>query len=224
MFDIRQMPEPLPPHLRDLAVQAEPATIGHFRLLGFPDSGIRPLFTVPRIAGPAVTLALPASDSTLLHHAVGMLRPGDVVVIDRLGDNRHACLGGGVAYAIAKAGVAAVIVDGPCADPAEIRELGLPVWARGFSSITTRLQGIGGAMNVPVSCGGAVVAPGDLVIADEGGIVFMPRGEGPAQCEQALKLQRMEQQGLPLLSAQRPLGELTGASELVRAKLIKPEC
>ncbi|CAG2155187.1 hypothetical protein LMG31506_05313 [Cupriavidus yeoncheonensis] len=219
MFDIRPMPEALPPEIHRAAMEAEPATIGHFRLLGFPDAGIRPLFGRVRIAGPAVTLALPAADSTLLHHAVGMLRPGDVLVIDRLGDNRHACLGGGVAYAIARAGVAAVIVDGPCADPAEIRDLGLPVWARGFSSITTRLQGIGGAMNVPVSCGGAVVAPGDLVIADEGGIVFMPRAEALAQCEQAMKLQRMEQQGLPLITPERPLGELTGASALVRARL-----
>lgn len=221
MFKIAPMPAALPDDLRDYALQAEPATIGHFRLMGFPDGAIRPLHPIPRIAGPAVTLALPAADSSLLHHAVGQLRPGDVLVIDRLGDKHHACLGGGVAYALVKAGVAGVIIDGPVADPGELREAGLAVWARGVASITTRLQGIGGLMNVPVSCGGAVVHPGDLVMADEGGVVFIPRDEARAEIERAIELQEMERKGLPLISEQKKLGELTGASALVMAKLIK---
>lgn len=219
MFKICPMPEPMPSNLVERALNAEPATIGHFRLMGFPDSAIRPLYSVPRIAGPAVTLALPAADSTLLHHAVGQLRAGDIVVIDRLGDNHHACLGGGVAYALAKAGVAGVIIDGPVADPGELRDVGLAVWARGVASITTRLQGIGGRMNVPVCCGGAVVAPGDLVIADEGGVVFIPREEAALDIERAILLQETEQKGLPLISKDKALGELTGATALVMAKL-----
>ncbi|MFC4862320.1 RraA family protein [Pseudomonas sp. MAHUQ-62] len=219
MFKIRAMPEPLPSAITELALAAEPATIGHFRLMGFPDSAIRPMHPVPRIAGPAVTLALPGADSSLLHHAVGKLRRGDVVVIDRLGDRHHACLGGGVAYALAKAGVAGVIIDGPIADPGELRDVGLAVWARGVASITTRLQGIGGLMNVPVSCGGAVVQPGDLVIADEGGVVFIPRDEAMGEIERAIQLQEMEKKGLPLISESKTLGDLTGASALVMAKL-----
>ncbi|MNF85379.1 4-hydroxy-4-methyl-2-oxoglutarate aldolase [compost metagenome] len=219
MFKIQSMPERLPVKMLERALLAEPATIGHFRLMGFPDGAIRPMHAVPRIAGPAVTLALPAADSSLLHHAVGALRPGDVMVIDRLGDKHHACLGGGVAYALAKAGVAGVIIDGPIADPGELRDVGLAVWARGVASITTRLQGIGGAMNVPVSCGGAVVQPGDLVIADEGGVVFIPCDEAIRDIERAIQLQEMEQRGLPLISAQKKLGDLTGASAMVMAKL-----
>ncbi|MDH4583187.1 RraA family protein [Pseudomonas sp. BN415] len=219
MFKIRAMPEPLPSAITERALAAEPATIGHVRLMGFPDSAIRPMHPVPRIAGPAVTLALPAADSSLLHHAVGKLRPGDVVVIDRLGDRHHACLGGGVAYALAQAGVAGVIIDGPIADPGELRDVGLAVWARGVASITTRLQGIGGLMNVPVSCGGAVVQPGDLVIADEGGVVFIPRDEAMGEIERAIQLQEMEKRGLPLISESKTLGDLTGASAMVMAKL-----
>jgi len=219
MFKICPMPELLPLNLVERALNAEPATIGHFRLMGFPDNAIRPLYPVPRIAGPAVTLALPAADSTLLHHAVGRLRPGDIVVIDRLGDKHHACLGGGVAFALAKAGVAGVIIDGPVADPEELRDVGLAVWARGVASITTRLQGIGGRMNVPVCCGGAVVAPGDLVIADGGGVVFIPREEAALDIERAILLQETEQRGLPLISKDKTLGELTGATALVMAKL-----
>jgi 4-hydroxy-4-methyl-2-oxoglutarate aldolase len=160
---------PISTELRTMAMLSEPATISHFRLMRFPNKTIRPACPVTRIVGQAVTLALPAADSTLLHHAVHMLRPDDVLVIDRLGDEHHACLGGGRARDCAS-GVAAVIIDGPIADPLERRELGLPVWASGVSSITTRLLDTGGLMNTAICCGGAVVGPGDLVIADEGGI------------------------------------------------------
>jgi regulator of RNase E activity RraA len=84
-----------------------------------------------RIVGTAVTLALPGADPSLLHHAVGLVRPGDVLIIDRLGDEVHACLGGGVAPALVRTGLAAVIPDGPCTDPAELRDVGLPTGPSG---------------------------------------------------------------------------------------------
>ena len=219
MFDLRPMPSPLSPTLTALAREADPATIGHFRLRGFPAPLIRPVVPVPRIAGTVVTLALPGADSTLLHHAAGLIRSGDVLVIDRLGDRHHACLGGGVAATLAQFGLAGVIIDGPAADPQEIRHCGLPVWATGFASITTRILGNGGALNVPVSMGGAVAMPGDLVIADEGGIVILPAEEAEVDIRRAVALQTGERAALPLVSKERPLGELTGASALIRDAL-----
>ncbi len=220
MFEINAMPPQLPEDLVADALAVEPATIGHFRLLGFPDRGIRPLFPVKRVCGVAVTLALPGADSTLLHHAVGFIRPGDILLVDRLGDNRFACLGGGVAYALVQARVGAIIIDGLCADPDEIRELGVPVFARGFSSITTRLLGSGGHMNVPICCGGAVVMPGDLIIADEGGIVILSPASARADIDRARKMQEAEKSGLlPALDTGEPLGELSGATQMVLAKL-----
>lgn len=127
MFEISPMPVQIDAGLLERARLAEPAVIGHFRLRGFPDCNIRPQIPTGRIVGTVVTLTLPAFDSTLLHHAVGMLRAGDVLLIDRLGDHHHACLGGGVAWALSKAGVVAAIIDGPAADPAELREHGMPV-------------------------------------------------------------------------------------------------
>lgn len=215
MFDIRDMPIAVDPRLRLAALAAEPATIGHFRLRGFPDPAIRPLVPVGRISGTAVTLALPGADSTLLHHAAGLLREGDVLIVDRLGDRHHACLGGGVALALARTGIAGVIIDGPCADPAELRECGLPIWGRGISSITTRLLGVGGLMNVPVSLGGAVVQPGDLVIADEGGIVILPVDEASDAIARAAGMQQREKLGLAGVGRDRPLGMLTGASAII---------
>jgi 4-hydroxy-4-methyl-2-oxoglutarate aldolase len=219
MFDVRAMPEQASPDLIARAQRVEPATIGHFRFRGFPAPNIRPVGSPKRIAGTAVTLALPASDSTLLHYAAGIIRPGDILIIDRLGDKTHACLGGGVAISLMRFGLTGVIIDGPCTDPEEIRDSGLPVWAAGVSPITTRVGGLGGAMNVPVSIGGAVVMPGDIVIADEAGIVILPPGEALADIDRALGLQLSEPAFIGRVSRETPLGELTGANALVESKL-----
>ena len=96
-YHIAPMPAPLAPALRDRLGEVEIATIGHFRHRGFVHRSIQALTPPARcVIGVAVTLAIPGPDSTLLHHALGLLRPGDILVIDRLGDDRHACLGGGV--------------------------------------------------------------------------------------------------------------------------------
>ena len=102
-----------------------------------------------RVAGTAVTLAIPGQDSTLLHHALGLLRPGDILVVDRLGDDKHACWGGGVTVAAKAAGAVAGIVDGPCTDLTEIEDSDFPLWCRGMSPITTRLYNLGGTLNLP---------------------------------------------------------------------------
>eukprot|EP01034_Spumella_vulgaris_P003939 gene3939-5042_t len=166
-FVIADMPAPLPQALLDRYAAVDTATVGHFRHWGFMDPGIRPLGAVRRVIGTAVTLALPAQDSTLLHHALGLLKPGHIVVIDRLGDQRHACWGGGVTRAAHAAGASGAIVDGMCTDPHEIAALDFPVWCRGISPVTTRIQGLGGMLNHPVSCGGTVVNPGDLVLCED---------------------------------------------------------
>jgi regulator of RNase E activity RraA len=220
MFRIRPMPPQVPAALLAKAERVEPATIGHLRLSGFPRHNIKPIAPTKRIVGTAVTLTLPATDAALLHHAAGLVRAGDVLVIDRLGDQRFACLGGVVAATLARTGLAAVILDGLCTDPAELRGSGLPIWACGTTALTTRMQGIGGAMNYPVSIGGAVVLPGDLVIADEAGMVFLTLDEAAEEdIDRALALQEAEPGQLAQISEGRPLGELSGASALVRMKL-----
>lgn len=219
MFQLNPLPAQIAPSLIERALLAEPAVIGHFRLMGFPDGEIWPQIVCPRVAGTAVTLALPGADSALLHHVASTLRPRDFLVIDRLGDRTHSCLGGGVAFALKQRGIAGVIVDGPAADPAELREHGLPIWSRGVSAITTRTYALGGAFNVPVAIGGAVVQPGDLVIADEGGIVVLPPAEAERDIERAIRMIDMERKGMPLIADGKPLGVLSGASTLVEKAL-----
>ncbi len=217
-YTIKPMPEQVPSALLEKLQRVETATIGHRRQLGFVDRGIQSLLGGHRrIAGTAVTLAIPGMDSTLLHHVIQFLRPGDVLVIDRLGDTKHACLGGGVACAIKATGCAGVVLDGPATDLPEIEAYDLPVWCRGLAPITTRLYDIGGAFNVDVAIGGAVVHPGDAVVADFSGVLVMPLDEAEADVDWALGKQGSEPALHELLKQGAKLGERSGASAQVLA-------
>ncbi len=218
-YVLRDLPAQIPPTLLAKARRAETATIGHRRQLGFVDRRIQGLLAERRIAGTAVTLALPGQDSTLLHHVIALLRPDDVLVIDRLGDDRHACLGGGVACAIKATGCAGVILDGPATDLPEIVQYDLPVWCRGVAPVTTRIYDIGGAFNVDVCCGGAVVHPGDVVIADASGALAMPAAEAADDIDWALEKQSAEPALHERLMAGEKLGDRSGATAKVRARL-----
>lgn len=215
---MKDMPQQVPAALLEKASRTETATIGHRRQLGFAHRAIQAI-SPGRIAGTAVTLAIPAQDSTLLHHIIQFLRPGDVLVIDRLGDDRHACLGGGVAVAIKASGCTGVVLDGPATDRSEILGEGLPLWCRGFAPITTRIYDIGGAFNVDVSCGGAVVHPGDLVIADESGVLIIPVDEAENDVDWALGKQEGEPGAHKDIRAGQKLGERSGASAKVAQRL-----
>src|SRR5262245_38998359 len=218
-YDLGAMPAPLHPSLHEKLMRVETATMGHLRHLGFMCPSIQALPPAQRIAGCAITLALPAHDSTLLHYVLGLVRPGDVIVIDRLGDDRYACWGGGVTNAAQKAGLAGAVVDGPCTDPAEIRDRGFGLWCRGVSPITTRGADIGGTLNQPVVCGGVAVRPGDVVLADESGVVVLDRGEAPALAEAALARQAQSAERMRAVDGGARLGDLSGATELVKRSM-----
>ncbi|GHC78005.1 RraA family protein [Limoniibacter endophyticus] len=220
MYVIKDMPEQVPQEDLDLLSGVETATVGHWRLFGFMDRAIQPLLPKRRVVGTAVTLAIAGPDSTLLHHATGQLRPGDILVVDRLGDDKYACWGGGVTVAAKAAGAVAGIVDGPCTDLTEIEDSDFPMWSRGLSPITTRLYDLGGGFNIPVSCGGAVVMPGDAILADESGVLVIPRDEVRAVAEKALGMQETgKKREASVRDKVQKLGEMSGASAKVLAKL-----
>jgi regulator of RNase E activity RraA len=198
----------------------EVATIGHFRHRGFVNHRLRPIAPIAgTLVGTAITVAIPGTDSTLLHHALSMARSGDVLVIDRLGDTRHACLGGGVAFAAKTAGIVAVVLDGPCTDAEEIIEVGLPVFCDGVSGITTRLNDLGGSLNKPVSCGNVPVSPGDVVVLDNCGVVVLPPDEASEVLKEGAARQARANRNRVRIEAGEKLGDLSGASRLVAAAI-----
>ena len=162
-----------------------------------------------------MTLAIPGQDSTLLHHALGLLRPGDILVVDRLGDDKHACWGGGVTVAAKAAGALAGIVDGPCTDLTEIEDCDFPLWCRGMSPITTRLYNLGGTLNLPVSCGNVTVKPGDVIIADESGVLVLGADEAEAIADAAIARQERGEQNEGRVRAGEKLGDISGATKMV---------
>ena len=214
-FDIRPFPRRLDAELAARLAEVETATVGHERLHGFLDPDIRAVIADRRIAGTAVTVRIPGADCALLHHALGYVQEGDVLVIDRCGDDRHACWGGSLTVAAKARGVAGAVIDGRATDFGDIRRMDLPLWCRGPSPITTRLLAHGGALNVPVVVGGVVVNPGDAVLADENGIVVFPPQEAQVWVEYAVAEQAEE---IPFNEALRNgerLGALSGATAMI---------
>lgn len=222
-YRIDPMPPAADPALLAALEQIETATLGHVRLTGMVDRRVAALDPGQRArAGVAVTLALPAMCSTLMHHAVSQLRPGDMLVVDRLGDDRFACLGGAVARAARLAGAAGVILDGPVTDAAEILAEGLPVWCRGVTSLTTRRLELGGTFNRPVSCGGVPVLPGDIVLADASGVVVLPPDEAAGEAAAGLAREGRVARTMARLVAGEKLGDITGVTARI-AELTDPK-
>ncbi|MCX5213232.1 RraA family protein [Kitasatospora sp. NBC_00240] len=135
--------------------------------------GCSPLWASPRVAGPAYTVQCPAGDNLMLHAAIHRAEPGSVVAVES-GDVDYALAGGNGVCAVARRrGIAAFVVDGVVRDLGEVREAGFPVFSRGVIPIPGTKRKLG-ALGAPVRVGGVLVHPGDIVVADEEGIVVTP--------------------------------------------------
>ena len=137
------------------------------------DIGIRPLWdSTPRVAGPAFTVRCPAGDNLMLHAAIHRAPAGSIIVVEA-GDVDYAVAGGNVCAVAQRRGIAAFVVDGVIRDLGEMRDMGFPVFARGvipFPGSKTAVE----PLNAPIRCGGVKVSGGDIVVADEEGIVVTP--------------------------------------------------
>ena len=219
MYIVNDLPAQISPERIALLLRAEPATIGHVLHTGFMDIGLRGLLPDRRIAGTAVTVRAPGPDCTMVHYALGQVRPGDVLVIDRCGDHRHAATGGAVAYAARKAGVAGIVLDGVVSDIGELRQYGVPVWARGLSTVTTKHMDLGGEFCTPISCGGVSVCPGDAILADENGVLVLRPDQIETAARTAIAMQEAEKDLRRRLDAGEKLPDISGATARVRAAL-----
>jgi len=140
------------------------------------DPALRPLWEpMPRVAGPAYPVACPAGDNLMLHVAIHRAPAGSVIVC-AAGDANWAMAGGNVCAYAQQRGIAGFVVDGVIRDLAETRKNRFPVFGRGVIPIPG-VRKTAGLINVSVVCGGVTVAPGDVVIADEEGIVVLPKAQ-----------------------------------------------
>ena len=154
---------------------------------------MRPIFTQARAAGSAVTVLCGAGDNLMLHAALAVVRTGDVLVVATDGDSTHGMFGELLAQSCRARGVAGLVIDAGVRDTTDITALGFPVWSKAISAQGTGKL-VAGSVNLPVTCAGAMVHPGDVVIGDADGVVVVPRETVPAVVTAAAaRLAREEQ-------------------------------
>jgi 4-hydroxy-4-methyl-2-oxoglutarate aldolase len=184
-------------------------TIGHFLESGFLDPAIQSLLAGVKVAGPAVTVRIVGNNAIAMNRALLELYPGAVLVVDMDGDRRHAPVGAVTAAAAKAQGAAGIVVDGVATDLLELRSTGLPVFARGTSCLTTKRQhGTGSEVNVPVTCGGVDINPGDWVLGDDNGVIVLSPQEAAAVLDRALASDAAEPELLARIAAGEPLETL----------------
>lgn len=158
---------------------------------GLLDPGISPRQVGVTIAGSAVTVLSPPGDNMMLHAVVEVLAPGDIVVVSTTSESSDAMFGDLLATSFMAYGAVGLIIEAGVRDTATLREMGFPVWSSAVHAQGT-VKATPGSVNVPVVCGGMSVTPGDVVIADDDGVMIVSRAE--AERTLALAEKRLEQE------------------------------
>ena len=140
---------------------------------------IAPLASNMRFAGPAITVEVRPGDNLMIHAAMAVAQPGDVIVVDGKGDLSSALMGEIMSQQCVALGIAAVVIDGAVRDSEAIRELGFPMYAAGLNP-NGPTKFVPGRLNHPISIGGVTVHPGDLVVGDADGVTVVERAKAAA--------------------------------------------
>lgn len=190
----KDFPRPAPALVAALGGQA-PATLheamGKKGAMGHP---IKPLFPGMRLCGPALTVSCGPTDNLMIHIAVALAKPGDVLVVDFKGMTDAGPWGDVLTASAVARKLGGVVIDGCVRDATAIRDMGFPVFCRGTNMKGTNKTDAKGDVNTTIVCGGVIVSAGDIVVADDDGVVVVPQALAADTLDKAKAREAAEEQ------------------------------
>jgi 4-hydroxy-4-methyl-2-oxoglutarate aldolase len=181
---IRDIQRPTPQVVEALGAFGVATIHEAYGRLGLMDPAIRPIRDGLRLCGPAVTSLNQPGDNLMVHAAIDVCRPGDVLVVTTTEPSTHGMVGELLATQARARGLGGMVLDTGVRDVAALQEMGFPVWSRAISALGTTKEKAGW-VNVPVLCAGVTVNPGDIVVADDDGVVVVAAADAARVAEAA---------------------------------------
>lgn len=175
---------------------------------------IRPFNEAP-LLGTAFTVKTRPGDNLILHKAIDLASPGDIIVVDGQGELANALIGELMIAWAQLRGIAGFIIDGAIRDAGEIRKMTIPVYAAGVTPAGPYKDGPG-SINIPIACGGVTVHPGDILVGDEDGVVVISPQDAPSILEKAR--QKMESEAKDMEAIKKGIWDRTWVDQILREK------